>query len=144
MLSFPLSNKRINRTDLAYLAAMLDAEGTITGTKDGTFIRVSIANINKNLIYWVAEKIGGTIMIREVTGKYPLYLWQCPFAQLTWLMKLLIPFMKVKQRQARLAQVFRTQVERKVPKEKRARTIRKIQFLNLRSGKMIESKPNAS
>jgi hypothetical protein len=127
---------------------MLDAEGTITGAgigpAAGNHIRVSIANINKDLIVWIAQTLGGVVMIRKIEGKYPLYLWRPPSERITLLMKLLIPFLRVKQRQARLAQVFRTQVERNVPRLKRARTVRKIQNLNLRSGKMIESKPTTT
>ena len=144
MLSFPKPERRINRTSLAYIAGLLDGEGTITGVASGKYIRVSIANINKKLIIWVAQTLGGIVMERRMPGKLPLYLWRCNLPDIAWLMKLLIPFMRIKQQQARLAVVFRAQVLRKSPLWKRARTVRKIQQLNVTSGKMIESKPVAT
>lgn len=141
MLSFPKPEKKINKTSLAYVAAMLDAEGTITGTSNGHYIRVSIANINKDLIIWIAQLFGGKILIRVKEGRYPLYLWRCTHPEITHTLKLLLPFMRIKQEQARLAMIFRSQVDNKVPMKRRACLVQKIQSLNLRFGKKVKSNP---
>jgi len=132
----PLQRK-INKTDLAYMAAMLDAEGWISGsiksgkTRDIPVVTVGICNNDKPLIEWMCATFGGTLYTEYIgMDRNILYEWHCTSAEITPFLKLVIPFLKIKQRQAYLAMAARALVRVEGSKFKRARLVEKIIALN--------------
>lgn len=94
----------------AYLAGIIDGEGSIGTTKTGTprhiVIRVVIANTNVHLLDRLQIDFGGTFSVRE-RGHQPG--WK-PFASLAWtgrgaesILKRVLPYLIVKRAQALIA-----------------------------------------
>lgn len=146
--------KRINRTNLAYMAGILDGEGCITvdwvnsyGTRK-PYPVVVVKMTSYDLLLWVQSIFGGYLYpvspSRLISGnsRKPQWTWKLDMPSTTWFLRLMVPFLKIKHRQARLAMVLRhmNEVGKSLPKK--TRIANEINRLN--SGKMIESKPTAT
>ena len=103
--TLPLRKFRVR--DLAYIAGLLDGEGTITAFMDkrgciGT--SVLIANSYLPVLEWVQSILGGRIVERG--GKNypahwrPVWKWCCPAVDQTALLKMLVPYLQIKQQNA--------------------------------------------
>ena len=102
-------------TETAYLAGILDGEGTIQVAmhrekKRGrpTYFRaeVYVTNTNMRLLEWIRQRFGGTIgRARRKDGKNwkPVYRLHFPSGSIELLLQLVLPYLVVKQRLAELA-----------------------------------------
>lgn len=99
-------------TELAYLAGIVDGEGSVelkiqrTGTMD---LLLHIYNSDKPLFDWIVEHFGGRLyeIHRKATTLrpqwQPVYNWNIGGQQARDLLERLLPYMLVKPAQARLA-----------------------------------------
>lgn len=124
---------RVNRTELAYIAGILDGEGSITGSALSyrVQVRLAIHNSNIELLNWINERFDGHIT--DVTSGSPLtkrtcYVWVPYGHTIDRFLKLIYPFMRIKKKQARLMQVYRSMGRGKT--ERKANVVRQIQSLN--------------
>lgn len=127
--------KRINRTDLAYAAAIMDGEGHFGGTlhSHGKYpeIRIGVTNTSKVLIDWFLVTFGGWVQQREPDGlrhKKTCYEWHPCGQDVDWFIQLMLPFLKIKQQQAYLMLAYRSCSYGQT--EKRSRIMERIQALN--------------
>jgi len=104
------ANQKLNlsETDKAYIAGLIDGEGTIRISHDKKYRgsywpRVSIANSNENLLKWVKTKIG-LGYISKKKGK-PHEYW-CEGYNVKPLLDAILPYLKVKRKHAELALKF--------------------------------------
>ena len=95
-------------TDLAYLAGIIDGEGTITLTKNnaGDLFRrivVSVSNTDKGLIDWLEAKFGGKIRIRARQRSYYkiAYDWRVANQDALNLLKRVAPYLRVRSKKCR-------------------------------------------
>src|SRR5258708_3608712 len=101
-----------NRTDaeLAYAAAMLDGEGSISvhNNRHGASytIQVRIGNGKIELMNWLQEKFGGNVQSGNMKGAKAFYMWYVPQAETYEFLNAIIKFMVIKTRQAKLAMIL--------------------------------------
>jgi hypothetical protein len=106
-----------SRENFAYLAGILDGEGTITVTRNRQYkrptfqyrVRLAVYNTNKSLIDWLCQEFGGTVSCNKsrIVGSKDLYVWRLmSLKDIQKLLKECIEFLIVKKRQAELALEF--------------------------------------
>jgi len=115
----------LSREQLAYIAGLIDGEGTITLVKHGNKIypEVSITNTCKELIDWLKKTIGFGIVSEErkknrkwkICYKYRVV----SIAEVYSLLKEIEPYLIVKKQQALLVLKFIETLSNYVAKEKR-------------------------
>ena len=136
----------MKRTDLAYVAGIVDGEGWIGISADHRKrnpdrpcwrLRVSITNTNEWLMQYLKFAFGGTISIKggRRTGKpcYDLVLNRGKAAEF---LKLILPYLKLKRPQAEIAIRFQESISkstRRLTQEQFA--IRETEMLLLKSMK---------
>ena len=103
----------LKRDDLLYLAGIVDGEGCVSvtyGTKAGhERIRLTISNTDRNLIDWLAARLGGCITCTQSRGnRKPAYQWEVYSDKAFELLTILLPHLKLKHRQAELCLQFHT------------------------------------
>lgn len=106
------SCKQLSATDAAYLAGILDGEGSISiscCTRRGrlkTEITVGIANNCGPLLDWIAEVTGVGGLYRAKRGHLHRSAWNLAGFQASVFLKQLIPYLRIKKEQAALAVQF--------------------------------------
>ncbi len=138
--------KRINRTTLAYIAGILDGEGTITGywkkPDNCVVMKVHIYNTHRELMQWLSEVLDSPLcQVPARPGRKPQWQLNIRTRDLKWFLKLMIPFLRVKQKQLRIALIIQSMTERGAKLERKLKWLDKLHSLN--QGKMIESVPTA-
>jgi len=105
---------RVSREDLAYMAGIVDGEGTITLANvrriSSHEARIIVSNTNTELLYWIQARFGGLIrdscrsnaaMRRHHKANHkPLYYWSLRSKRAYDLVMLLREFLVIKARQA--------------------------------------------
>jgi hypothetical protein len=118
---------KVSKTELAYIAGFLDGEGWITLYKSKDISRkkyprfeyqVGICNNNKGVINWLYDTFGGSIRTRNKQNLkwQDNYLWKLSSNQASDFLKLILPYMRLKNNQAELAIEF--QEKRKLKKNR--------------------------
>ncbi len=103
-------------TDLAYMAGIIDGEGTITIGTSGS-PRLLVANSSMLLMEWIVATFGGRMQTPRATRKpnhKPVISWYCSADQTVALCRLLLPCLKVKRLQADLILAWRDTTDRVV------------------------------
>lgn len=109
----------MKRTDLAYLAGILDGEGSIQirkrkdrGMRRGFCyqLSISIANTNEWLVNWIHFNFEGGIYRKPslLPHHKQAYLWQATSKQAEVVLKLLLPYLRLKKPQAEIALQFQS------------------------------------
>ncbi|SRR5260370_3634758 len=108
-------------TDYAYIAGLLDADGTICmhrinpgkSWESCNFI-VDIVNKDLQVLQWVQSLFGGFIRERKYNRKKKeaknwqvIYDWVAEVSTFEFFLMSILPFMRIKRRQAELALMFR-------------------------------------
>jgi hypothetical protein len=95
-------------TDLAYLAGVIDGEGTVTLTKNNKRdpfrrISVSVSNTDLDLIEWLHAEFGGKVRIRaRQKAHYKVaYEWRIESDQALNLLKRVTKYLRVRSRKQR-------------------------------------------
>lgn len=94
---------------LAYLAGIIDGEGTITLTKQSTgasfrSIELTVSNTHKGLIDWLRAEFGGRVRIRRGRKSHykPLYEWRISSDRALSLLKRVRRHLRIKRPRADL------------------------------------------
>ncbi len=97
-------------TDLAYLAGLLDGEGSISlhmqklDKYELYSFRVLITSTNRPVVDWLAEYFGGSIRMqpRRNDGYKDIYRWCLRTCEAAQLLPLLLPYLIIKKEHALL------------------------------------------
>jgi hypothetical protein len=152
--------KSLASEKVAYLAGLLDGEGTICilrgshkETKERVWfesytLRLSITNTNLALLEWVRQHFGGSIQERkEVTVRWnKTWIWYCGGKNASDIIRKCLLFLVAKKEQAKIALTFRETFKGKrtayrIPPnilEERAEAYQLIKNLNGRSGYCVQ------
>lgn len=152
--------QHLTKTDWAYIAGILDGEGSISITSSSVYrngikissrtygLKVIISNTNTNLIKWLQDCIGGKVCVSSRPGKKDstpvhqnkvCYRWTPSRHKLTKQFLLaVLPYMRLKKEQALLGLKFICLVEenRFCPEEREKLS---LQCKALNSGKTVET-----
>ena len=121
----------MKKDDLLYLAGIVDGEGCVSvtyGTKSGhERIRLTVSNSDRHLIDWLTSRIGGSVSKNKTKrNRKPAYHWEIYANKAFIVLTLLLPYLKLKKRQAELCLQFHTD------KSKRAWITKQIRRMNKR------------
>lgn len=136
------SSRRYNVRDAAYLAAMLDAEGYISGTErparetrsaDAQLL-VRVCNTSTRLLDWLHATFGGRERWREPRnwGRKRSFEWEPLPEERLRIFKAVLPHMRIKRAQMLLAIGYLNSQTDGLQIEHRQKLIRAIQRLNKR------------
>lgn len=114
-------NQNINEVDLAYIAGLLDGEGSINILSSRSrcnqfWLSVTIANNHLPTLEWVMAVVDGGA-IKNAHGRMrpsdtaPVYKWQICSRQAADLLSKLLPFLRIKREQAEVAIEFQNRLE---------------------------------
>jgi len=117
-----------NRVDFAYMAGILDGEGSIIIAKIKPAIRrrtinpqykliVAASNTCLSLLEWIQENFGGEIRLRPCSslGTKPVWQWRILHQRAADFLQQVLPYLKIKDKQAEEAikfQEFKRQTKR--------------------------------
>ena len=103
-----LTRGKIETEKLAYAAALLECEGSLTVSRGGKWktvsLHISIANTDKRLVDFLQETFGGNIYAEAPRGlsKRLIYRWKIFSNQAVEFLRLVRPYMRIKTKQADL------------------------------------------
>lgn len=104
----PDKDLRVSRscspTDWAYFAGLLDGEGCIHRKSRGT-VGIKISMTDKSVLDWVHHTFAGRLYARRASNERssPWWSWEIERqVDVRFILQNVLPFLKVKQRQARL------------------------------------------
>ena len=96
--------------ELAYLAGLIDGEGCIGANAPRRHVRLGIVMSDKLAMSWIAEKLGKTLCVQRRSRYYKckvtyrdLYSVNVVSQQAATLLRLLLPFLRTKRKQALVA-----------------------------------------
>lgn len=124
----PLCDSEISTQELAYLAGIIDGEGTISISTDNKptgysvfILRLTISNSNVDLINWCLDRV--SFKIQEYNRGNPKwntqYILTLQSQEAKELIKLVYPYLVVKKAQAEAALEFPLNGSRKYTNEER-------------------------
>ena len=121
----------MKKDDLIYLAGIVDGEGCVSVTYKTKArherIRLTVSNTDRNLIDWLTSRVGGSVSKNQPKGnRKPAYHWEIYSSKAFIVLTLLLPYLKLKKRQAELCLQFHTD------KSKRAWITKQIRRMNKR------------
>ena len=94
------TDKRAMANKLAYLAGLIDGEGTIGVAPSGS-LRLRIGMTDRKTVHWLHHTFGGTFSISRTAKGRPFYLWSMHNGRdLFYLFLLTIPFLVTKRKRA--------------------------------------------
>jgi len=108
----------VKKTDLAYVAGIVDGEGCITLARTGIrnskntsiSLFVTVTNTNIWIIEWLKFAFGGTIYTNrkrnETTNRKAVYTWGLYTLSALEFLKLIYPYLRLKKPQAEIAIKF--------------------------------------
>ena len=107
----------MKRTDLAYIAGIVDGEGYIGITADGKKfkhgrqnlrLRVTVTNTNEWLCQYLRFAMGGGVIILKQTSpkQRTCWQWQISYWRAADFLRLILPYLHLKKPQAELAIKF--------------------------------------
>jgi hypothetical protein len=151
--------KKITQLEWAYLAGILDGEGTISiftsrnstkGRKYPCYCpRVSISNCDERIMIWLEKTIGGRARPvkrkRETNSRKwrQSYIWELSRKQAVPILKNILPYLIIKRAQAALFLRFRETGQHRGSKlslgivHARQRIIDEMQFLNRKGPRIV-------
>lgn len=91
--------------DYAYLAGLLDGEGSVccSDSAQGIYLAVVIGMCKREPLDWTAEKFGGKVYSLKEGYTFQ---WVAPASARKAILEVLLPFLKVKREQAELGIAF--------------------------------------
>lgn len=109
----------MKRTDLAYLAGIVDGEGSIQIRKHRDKrvspgfcyqLVINVANTNEWLINWIHLNFGGNIYRKRKLAQHykQVYLWSASSLQAKTLLELVLPYLRIKKVQTEIALQFQS------------------------------------
>lgn len=134
----------MKEAEKAYLAGIVDGEGTVTLSKNRSnqtpSPEVAIANNSLELLEWVRSRFGGTIVSKKKRLKHhrDSYAWALRYDKALGFLKKIRPYLIVKKAQADLILKYYKSVTHRAGRydacllEKKMRLVAKIRKLNQR------------
>ncbi len=101
-------------TDLAYMAGLIDSEGSISLIHDhperggrGIYAQVGMTSTDREVLDWMSSIFGGSVHT-ELPGKNPLtkkiaYRWNLTHHRACTFLTMILPYMRIKKGQTELA-----------------------------------------
>ena len=114
-----LGSQSASAKELAYIAGFLDGEGCFSlvprkkgGKVNGYFVRVNVVNTNRAIIVWMREIFGGNLYMRKRQKKNHKVAWSLTLSEVQAgaLLRRVLPYLRVKQQQAKLLLAYRESV----------------------------------
>jgi hypothetical protein len=110
--------KKLSRTDAAYIAGLMDADGCIqTGTKSPFYVRAKVTNNCLPVLHWLQQVTGvGQIVIIRNRAKPThrmTYDWLVNSIGATEVLRQVVPFLKIKRGNAEAAIILQRMVKHK-------------------------------
>ena len=100
----------MKKTDLAYVAGIIDGEGwiCIKNTKTSASVKVGVGNTNEWLICWLQFSFGGSVCVKKkwIANQKQQWGWDLSTRQASEFLKLILPYLRIKRPQAELALKF--------------------------------------
>lgn len=136
----------MKRTDLAYLAGIVDGEGYIGISADHRKrnpdrpcwrLRVAVTNTNEWLMQHLKFSIGGgVIALKNSKNTTPCYQWEIRHGKASEFLKLILPYLRLKRPQAELAIKFQASIGKSTRKLTESQlVVREAEMLLLKSMK---------
>ena len=106
-------------TELSYIAGLVDGEGSIsiskpTNSNNSFTLEVTVTNKDKQVISWLKESFGGGIRVKyKPEEKFywsDCYGWKISAQKGLVFLKKILPFLRIKKRQAELAIEFQESI----------------------------------
>lgn len=93
---------RLKKTDLAYIAGLIDGEGCLSANrkKDCIATNLSVVNTNRPVIEFLQRYCGGGIYRRHPLGRRVVWTWWLSSNPATQLLRQLLPYLQIKREQA--------------------------------------------
>lgn len=99
--------KELAPTDAAYVAAMIDGEGSISLTQDRhtLALRVNVANTDLPMLEWIRDMTGVGVINSKTSDatRRAIHYWECNGAVGVAVLAVVLPFLRIKRVQAELA-----------------------------------------
>jgi hypothetical protein len=98
----------LDDTELAYLAGVIDSDGciTITCRKIGNCLSyremMTLTQVSQEAVDMLHNEFGGSRSIKAINDQKPLYVWQATTATAAACAEALLPYLRIKKRQAEL------------------------------------------
>ena len=111
----------MKRTDLAYIAGIVDGEGYIGISADHRKrnpdrpcwrLRVTVTNTNEWLVQYLKFAVGGGIIRLKNDRPRPCYQWELTHSKASEFLQLILPYLRLKRPQAELAILFQASMSR--------------------------------
>ena len=106
----------MHETELAYLAGLLDGEGTVAAIRrkrrikdhpekhgDVYVLTVSIYNTHEPTVRWVHGQLAGSLIETHRERYRSIWRWQCQQTAARDVLVTLLPYLRIKNQQARVA-----------------------------------------
>lgn len=104
-----IPSKSLSNEIYAYMAGMIDGEGSFLVKKIGSTLqtRITVANTDKNVIDWMKETFGGCVWQQSVSGnRKPSYHYEMAGYAMRFHLLRLYPYFKIKKAHASLSLEF--------------------------------------
>jgi hypothetical protein len=107
----------MKKTDLAYVAGIIDGEGwisiknrTIKNGNRNYALKVGVGNTNEWLINWLKFSFGGSVCLKKkwLVNQKQQWIWDLSTKQASEFLKLILPYLRLKKPQAELAISFQS------------------------------------
>jgi len=135
----------MKRTDLAYLAGIVDGEGYIGISADHRKrnpdrpcwrLKVAVTNTNEWLMQYLKFSVGGGIIVLKRKNPKPCYQWEIRYGKAADFLKLILPYLRLKKPQAELAIKFQASMSESTRKLTEGQlAVREAEMLLLKSMK---------
>ena len=136
----------MKRTELAYIAGIVDGEGYIGISADHRKrnpgrpcwrLRVAVTNTNEWLVQYLKFSIGGgVITLKNSKNPKPCYQWEIKHGKAADFLKLILPYLQLKRPQAEIAIKFQASVTKSTRKLTEGQlAVREAEMLLLKSMK---------
>ncbi len=99
----------LTNMDAAYIAGLIDGEGSITIAESGQDFRLSltITNTYRPVLEWVQERTGGSLASRRNDkNRRPIHVLSINNKRVTQILRKIAPYMIIKRQQAQIALDF--------------------------------------
>ena len=115
----------MKRTELAYIAGIVDGEGYIGINADHRKrnpdrpcwrLKVAVTNTNEWLVQYLKFSMGGGVIVLKRLHPRPCYQWEIGYGKAAEFLQLILPYLRLKKPQAELAIKFQASMAKSTRK----------------------------
>lgn len=120
------------RDDITYFTGFFDGEGSISLNRDGRSfgLAVTVSNCDIGVLNWVVDTFGGTLHEKVTRNHRRQYFVKWSGQQAKNLILLMLPHLKIKTPQAKLALLFRNLVQTNATKLSNEALLKRTRYAN--------------